>query len=217
MIQTNAEEPLNRDNAALIFIDLQFGALSTIQSMDQQELKRNAIALAKVSQLLRLPVIFAAAAIPGPSGDFLPELLELLPEAITIKHATNNAWDTPEFVAAIKKIDRPYLIMSGLATDVGLCLPAISAVKAGYTVYAIVDVSGTLNTRIEQAAWLRMMQAGIVLTSWTAFTGEIQQNYLKEPGAQLRAIIAEHLQGLHSSPTPFEMNPIKSKQIVEDF
>jgi len=46
---------------------------------------------------------------------------------------------------------------------------------------AIVDVSGTLNARIEQAAWLRMMQVGVILTSWTAFTTEIQQNYNQEP------------------------------------
>ncbi len=202
MFQTQAEhESLNHGNAAIIFIDFQLGALSTIQSMDQQELKRNAIALAKVSQLLGLPGILAAATIPGHSGEFLPELLELLPGAITVKHATNNAWDTPEFVAAIKQMNRSCLVMAGLATDVGLCLAAISAVKAGYTVYAIIDVSGTLNARIEQAAWLRMMQAGVILTSWTAFTGEIQQNYLQGSGAQLRAIIAEHLQVLHS---PFE-------------
>jgi len=88
--------------------------------------------------------------------------------------------------------------MAGLATDVGLCLPAISAVNAGYMVCAIVDVSGTLNPRIEQAAWMRMMQAGVILTSWTAFTGEIQQNYLQEAGAQLRAVLVKHLQDQHS-------------------
>jgi nicotinamidase-related amidase len=198
MLNSNPE-PLNHDNAVAIFIDLQQGALSTIQSMDRQELKENAIALAKVCQILKLPVIFAAADIPGHSGEFLPELTELLPDAIHVKHATNNSWETPEFVAQIVQIDRPYLIMAGLATDVGLCLPAIAAVKAGYTVYAIVDVSGTLNSRIEQAAWLRMTQAGVVLTSWTAFTGEIQRNYTRSPGSQLRQVIAERLQ-MQSSP-----------------
>jgi nicotinamidase-related amidase len=193
------QELLTRDTAVMIFIDLQQGALSTIQSMDQQELKQNAIALAKVSQILQLPVIFAAADIPGHSGAFLPELVELLPDAIQVKHATNNTWETPEFVAAIKQTGRNYLIMAGLATDVGLCLPAISAVQAGYTVYAIVDVSGTLNPRIEQAAWLRMIHAGVILTSWTALTGEIQRDYTKEPGQQLRGVISERLQ-LQQSP-----------------
>jgi nicotinamidase-related amidase len=192
-------EPLSRDHAVAIFIDLQLGALSTIHSMDQQELKENAIALAKVTQILQLPVIFAAADIPGHSGEFLPALTELLPNAIHVKHATNNAWETPEFVTVIQQTGRQYLIMAGLATDVGLCLPAISAVKAGYTVYAIVDVSGTLNSRIEQAAWLRMIQAGVILTSWTAFTAEIQRDYTQEPGSHLQALIRERLQ-LQDSP-----------------
>ena len=36
----------------MIFIDMQLGAISTVQSMDQQELKRNALALAKVCTIL---------------------------------------------------------------------------------------------------------------------------------------------------------------------
>jgi nicotinamidase-related amidase len=194
-------QQLSRDTAAMIFIDMQLGAINTIQSMDQAELKQNAVVLAKVCQLLQLPTIFAAAEIPGHAGEFLPELLETLPDAIQVKHATNNSWEMPAFVAAIEQTGRKYLIMAGLATDVGLCLPAISAVQAGYTVYAIVDVSGTLNARIEQAAWLRMMQAGVILTSWTAFTAEIQQSYSQVSGAQLRAVIAERLQLPHG---PFQ-------------
>lgn len=193
------KEPLSRYNAVMIFIDLQLGALSAIQSMDREELQQNAIALAKICRILELPVILAAADIPGHSGTFVAELSELLPDAIHVKHSTNNCWETPAFVAAIEKIGRKKVIMAGLATDVGLCLPAISAVTAGYEVYGIIDVSGTLNTRIEQAAWLRMIQAGVILTSWTAFTGEIQRDYTVEPGSQLRAIIGERLK-LQQSP-----------------
>ncbi|WP_088894779.1 isochorismatase family protein [Leptolyngbya ohadii] len=79
----------------------------------------------------------------------------------------------PEFISAIEKTRCKNLVTTGLATDFGLCLPTVSAAKAGYQVYGIVDVSGILNIRIEQAAWMRMMQAGVILTSWTAFTGEI--------------------------------------------
>ena len=128
--------------------------------------------LAKVCRILQLPVIIAAADIPGDRGTVLPELVNQLPNATHIKHATNNSWETPEFVEKIQQLGRKHLVMAGLATDVGLCLPAISAVAAGYQVSAIVDVSGTLNQRIEQAAWMRMTQAGVILTSWTEFTGE---------------------------------------------
>lgn len=188
------QEPLTRENAVMIFIDLQAGPISTIHSMDQQELKNNAISLAKVGSILQLPVILAGADLQGAGGMFLPELIELLPHHVYVKHSTNNAWETPEFVVAVENTGRKKLIMAGIATDVGLLLPAVSAVAAGYGVYAIVDVSGTLNSRIEQAAWMRMMQAGVLLTSWTAFTGEVQRDYTKEAGKQLRAVIGERLQ-----------------------
>ena len=188
---STAPELLTRDNAVVIFIDLQLGAISAVQSMDQQDLKQNAIALAKVCTVLQLPVIIAAAEIPGDRGTALPELVDQLPNATHIKHATNNAWETPEFVAEIQRLGHKHLVMAGLATDVGLCLPAISAVADGYQVSAIVDVSGTLNERIEQAAWMRMTQAGVILTSWTGFTGEIQHNYTQPPGSELLKIIGE--------------------------
>lgn len=192
------EEQLLPNNALLIFIDLQLGAISTIQSIPQQDLKNNAVALAKIASILKLPTIFAGADIPGDAGNFLP-LGEILPDHVYVKHSTNNSWETPEFVAAVEKTGCKYLIMAGLATDVGLCLTAIDAVKAGYKVYAIIDVSGTLNARIEQAAWLRMIQAGVILTNWSAFAGEIQRDYTKEPGKLLKQVIGETL-GLQHSP-----------------
>lgn len=186
-------EAITPHNTIVIFIDMQVGAISTVGSMDQQELKRNAISLAKVCTILNLPVIISAADIRGDRGIVLPELVELLPDAIHLRHAMNNSWESAEFVDAIAKTGRKNLVMAGLATDVGLCLPAISAIAAGYQVYAIVDVSGALNARIEQAAWMRMMQTGVILTSWTAFTGEIQHNYTEPPGSELLSVIGSHL------------------------
>ncbi|SRR5579883_1131224 len=131
MSQSSAKPTaLNRDHTAVIFIDLQLGTLTTIQSMDQLELKRNAIALAQVCTILQLPVIIAAADIMGDRGQVLPELIDRLPDAIRINHATNNSWETPDFVRAIEQTGCKTLVMAGLATDVGLCLPAISAVAA---------------------------------------------------------------------------------------
>ena len=185
---------LSRDNTLLILIDLQEGALGTVGSMNPRELRANAVGLAKVARTLALPVLLAGAAIPGEAGVFLPEVRDLFPDAPFVSHSTNNSWLTPEFAAAVRQAERPNLVMAGLATDVGLALTALSAVKEGYRVYALVDVSGTLNSRIEQAAWIRMAYGGVTLTSWTAFTGEIQRDYTQEPGRELRAIIGAVLQ-----------------------
>ena len=57
--------------------------------------------------------------IAGDRGTVLPELTDLLPDAIRIKHATNNSWETPDFVRAVKQTGCKTLAMAGLAIDVG--------------------------------------------------------------------------------------------------
>ena len=44
---------------------------------------------------------------------------------------TVNAWDDPNFVAAVEDTGRKNLVMAGVTTDVCLVYPAISAVRAG--------------------------------------------------------------------------------------
>jgi len=39
--------------------------------------------------------------------------------------------------------------------------PAISAVSAGYDVYAVIDVSGTLNRAVQNISIMRLAQAGL--------------------------------------------------------
>jgi hypothetical protein len=100
---------------------------------------------------------------------------------------------TQDFVAALDRLARPYLVIAGVATDVGLLLAAEGGVASGRSTYAVVDVPATLDARTEQAAWMRMSRAGVRLTSWTAFTGEVQGNYLEGHGPALRAIVGDRL------------------------
>lgn len=183
------ETALSVENVAILLIDFQIGAMGSVCSMPVDELKANAVAMARVATTLELPIVVARAAIPGEAGVLLPELVQELPDAIPVPHSTNNSWRTPEFISAVARTGRTHLAIAGVATDVGVCLTAISAVKAGYIVYVLVDASGTLNPHIEQAAWLRMMDEGIILTSWSGFTAEMQGDYTKEPGPELRRII----------------------------
>lgn len=53
-------------------------------------------------------------------------------------------------------------------TDVCVAFPALSALSEGYSVYVIVDASGTFNTAVRDAALTRMVHAGAILTSWFA-------------------------------------------------
>ena len=185
--------PLDRREVALVLVDLQEGPLQTIGSMDPADLRANAVALCKIARLLELPTAFAAAEVPGPGGSLLAEPLAELPDAKVIQHATNDVWRTPQFEEAVSSFKRRTLAIGGLATDVGVMLAALGSVRAGLDTFVLVDVSATLDSRIELAAWLRLTQAGVRLTSWTAFAGEVQGNYLEPPGPAIRAVISERL------------------------
>jgi len=68
-----------------------------------------------------------------------------------------NAWDYPEFVSAVKATKHKKLIMAGIITDVCLVFPALSAVSAGYDVYAVIDASGTLNHTVQNSSIMRLV------------------------------------------------------------
>lgn len=189
-----AYEPLTPDTMALIFIDLQMGPLTTVRTMKQEELKQNALALGRVAQMYQLPTLLTAGGQTGPGGAYLPELAQLFPQHVPIRRSTINAWATPAVVSAVEQTQRQKLVMAGLASDVGVLFCALSARAAGYTVYVVADVCGTITARSEQAAFTRMSQAGIILTSWSSMATELQQDFSREHGRELLGLISARLQ-----------------------
>lgn len=187
-------EPLTRDNAAFLFVDLQVGPLSTVKTMEQEELKRNALALATVAQMHNIPVIFTAGNQTGPGGAFLPELTQLFPDIPLIRRSTINSLQSVEVLTTIEQTGRSKLIIAGLASDVGVLLTALAARAHGYTTYVVWDATGTITIRSEQAAMSRMQQAGIILSSWSSLATEIQQDFSKEHGRELLGLISQRLQ-----------------------
>ena len=186
-------EPLRLESVLVVFIDLAVGPLSTVGSIPQAELRANAGYLAEVCVLLDLPVLIARAPLPGAASSLLPEIERKLPRATQVQHTSNDSWEEPSFVEAVRTSGRRQLVFAGIATDVGLALTALSALRAGYQVALLTDVSGTVSDRVEQAALMRLNQAGVVLTTWSSLSGEIQRDYTKSAGPQVIQIIRSAL------------------------
>lgn len=182
-------EPLRLESVLVILIDVAEGPLSSVRSIAQSELRRNAGALAELCVLLDIPVLQAKAPLPAAAAVILPEVAQHLVSTPEVVHATNDAWQTRAFVEAVQKTGRQQLVFAGIATDVGVALTALSAVRSGYQAAALTDVCGTISDRAEQAALWRMTQAGIVLTTWSAFAGEVQRNYTEGKGAEVLQLL----------------------------
>ncbi|TKJ02394.1 isochorismatase family protein, partial [Bacillus cereus] len=76
-------------------------------------------------------------------------LVDLFPHAPKIARPGQiNAWDNDDFVKAIEDTGKKQLIIAGVVTDVCVAFPALSAIKAGYEVFAVTDASGTFSKQV---------------------------------------------------------------------
>jgi nicotinamidase-related amidase len=170
----HASEPLTPNNAALLLIDHQVGTMNFgISDISALELKNQTLLLAESARAFGLPVILTASNPNGPNGPVFPELVAALPGVPVIERLIINSWNDPRFVEAVKKTGRKKLIMAGVSSDVCLTLPAVSATRDGYDVYAVIDASGTFSQHALMASMFRMSQAGVVIANATMLVSEL--------------------------------------------
>src|SRR6185436_8377927 len=126
----NGQRPvIEADDAVLLLIDHQSGLFQTVKDMEMTVLRANATTLAKVASLAKIPVITSASVPEGPNGPLIPEIHRYAPHAQYIaRKGQINAWDNPDFVAAVKATGRKTLIIAGTITSVCMAFPSISAV-----------------------------------------------------------------------------------------
>ncbi|MNF66559.1 Isochorismatase family protein [compost metagenome] len=176
---------IDPNNAAMLLIDHQSGLFQTVKDMPMTELRANAITLAKIATLAKIPVITTASVPQGPNGPLIPEIHEAAPHAQYVaRKGEINAWDNPEFVAAVEKTGRKQLIIAGTITSVCMAFPSISAVNAGYQVFAVIDASGTYSKMAQEITLARVVQAGVVPMDTAAVCSEVQQSWNRPDAAQ---------------------------------
>jgi len=171
-----------------VLIDHQVGTMQLIKTLDVAQVKRFTLALAKAARILGMPVILTSSQEDRLQGPLMPELAELLPEAFArrIKRAgIVNAWSDPNFLAAIEATGRKQIIMGGVTTDVCLIYPTISAVRAGYQVQAVLDISGSPFALSEEVSRKRMEVAGVSFTATNTVIAELAQDWSTPRGRQL--------------------------------
>ncbi len=150
-----ARPVIDPDNAAMLLIDHQSGLFQTIGDMPFTSVRAHATALAKMATLAKMPVITTASVPQGPNGPLIPEIHEAAPHAQYVaRKGEINAWDNPEFVAAVKATGRKQLIIAGTITSVCMAFPSIAAVADGYQVFAVPMDTAAVASEI-QRSWNR--------------------------------------------------------------
>ena len=170
---------LTPDNCVVLFIDHQPQMFIGVTSVFRQLLIKNLLVLANAAKIFSLPVVLTAIESKEFKGDLFPELLELFPDETPIKRSSMNSWESPAFLAQVKKTGRKNLVIAAPWTEVCLTMPALQALTDGYFVYAVEDASGGLSPAGHHAALRRIEQAGGVSVTALQVMLEFQRDWAR--------------------------------------
>lgn len=185
-------EFLSPDNAVLAMIDHQTGLLASVRDILPETLRKNINGLTNMAKTAGIPSVVTASMPEGPNGPVSSDITNVLGNVVINRAGEINAWNSPEFKAAIEATGRKKIIMAGIVTDVCLLFPALSAVAEGYDVYAVIDASGTWDEVTRDAAMLRMNQAGVKVTTWASVLAEVMNDWRSEQGYPLGGVLGGH-------------------------
>ncbi|SNX58596.1 Nicotinamidase-related amidase [Nitrosomonas ureae] len=184
---------INPDEALMLLIDHQSGLFQLVKDIPVSDLRRNAIALAKVATILKMPVITSASVPDGPNGPLIPEIHQAAPHAQYVgRRGEINVWDSPDFVEAVEATGRKTLILAGTLTSVCMAFPSISAVAAGYKVYAVVDASGNWSKMATELTVARIVQAGVIPIDTLAVLSELQVTWNRPEAKEFADLYADY-------------------------
>jgi nicotinamidase-related amidase len=159
---------------ALVLMDYQDNTLGNVFEQDRRVIELNVRTIASAAISLNVPVVLSSVGVGmGLNGPTVASLQSVLPDAKAIDRTTTNAWEDPEFLAAVEATGRKRLVMGGILTSVCLAYPVVSALADGYEVTFLEDAVGDMYKEMHDTAVLRLAHAGAVpntakamLTEW---------------------------------------------------
>jgi Isochorismatase family len=180
---------LSADDALVLFGDFQDGTIARETTVDKAALRRVVAGLAQVAQIYGLPAVITTTN-PSP---VIPEITGVFPGVTPVQRTIPAAFRNDALVEAIKATKRRTILIAGVATEVVVELAALGALEHGYRAEVVADACAGLSARSENAAFLRMSEAGVVLTSLAAAFGELA-GPLADPQTQaaIKAVFAAY-------------------------
>lgn len=186
--------PLKAETSVLLLIDYQPQMLLGVESHDRTIIRNNTLALAKGARLLGVPAVLSSIGEKGFGGAFWPELKALFPDSPLNdrKVPTFDALDDPDVLAALRRTGRPQLVVTGLWTSMCFAFTALHALREGLQVYGVMDCAGSESLDAHNHALHRMLQAGVVPTTWVQVVAEWVHDWANPKGAEVQKLFSEY-------------------------
>jgi nicotinamidase-related amidase len=173
---------INPDDCIILFVDLQEGIADLPLTMTYAQLQKGARALAKLAKLFGIPAIVTAVRQDG-EAKIMPEIGEELGALPTQYRSTADSFLNETIAETLKASGRKTILISGVATELAVQLPALSGVDLGYRTFVVVDACGGTSERTEQAALQRVIANGGSAVSIMTLAGEMAGDF-SQPKAQ---------------------------------
>ncbi len=178
----------NRDNAAILFLDLQAEIVKNSRTVPLERLQRTAGVLAKLAALHKIPAFLSAV---PPGGAFFETVLAPLGNPTPSPRTQTSAFADASLTAALRASGRKILILSGVASEIVVQRTALDAISAGYIVHVAVDACGGIDARTEDAAWRRITSAGGMTTSVITFAAALTGDFTTADGGATLGLVYE--------------------------
>ena len=187
-----ADVLLDPNDTVVLLLDHQTGLFQTVKDVPVRDLRMNTVALAKIAEKAKAPIIWTASEPNGPNGPIMQELTAAMPNAKYVaRKGEISAWDNADFVKAVEATGRKTLVMAGVWTNVCVAFPALQAKAEGYKVYAVYDASGDPSPMASQVNLARLTQAGVIPVSTNVVLCEFQRTWNRPDAAEWGALYNE--------------------------
>lgn len=179
-------------NTAVLLIDHQRGTMSWVRSIPLEEMKANALALARAAKALEMPLVLTSSLEDQAQGPLPEELARIAPaefEKRIRRSGVVNALHDPDYAAAVEATGRRNLIIAGVTNDVCTVYPTLTALEQGYRVQVVADAGGSMSRLADDIALRRMDKAGATITSTNMILTELAGDWASAAGQALLSIV----------------------------
>ena len=155
---------LDANDTLLLLIDLQSGLMPKVK--DTEKIARVTNKLVTIARELSVPFLVTEHYPEGLKGT-TDEIKDHLGEDYRpIVKRVFSCWGEESFRGAVEESGRKTLLMTGIETHICILQTALQCREAGYSVFVARDGVSCRSAFDHQAAFERMMQAGVELVTW---------------------------------------------------
>ena len=184
---------LTPDNCVAVLVDYLDGFMPGIRTMSPEAYEASVQGFVRTVKMFDLPTIVLGDE-GGFRGEFFDFVTELFPrdQYVYARRTTPSAWPSAEFREWIEAQGRQRILIGGISLDNCTSTTSLDLLANGYIPHVVVDASGTESALVEQAAMMRLSQAGAVMTNWVQAGSELLADWNSPQGPELGALYSEY-------------------------